>query len=81
MKKGQGETLTGTAFKDGSLLEELARSHVIAFKEVLPVHHKPMSGHRTWGSLCSGSEGAHFVTQAVERAMGAWNTDFGQVPL
>ena len=81
MKKGQAETLTGTAFKDGSLLGELARSHVIAFREVLPVHHKPMYGHRTWDSLCFGSEGAHYVTQAVERAMGVWNTAFGQVPL
>ena len=81
MKKGQSETLSGTAFKDGSLLGGLARSHVISFREVLPDSHKPMSGSRTWGSLCSGSEGAHFVTQAVEAAMGAWNTASGQVPL
>ena len=81
MKKGQSETLSGTAFKDGSLLGGLARSHVISFREVLPDSHKPMSGRRTWGSLCSGSEGAHFVTQAVEAAMGAWNTASGQEPL
>ena len=53
MKKGQSETLSGTAFKDGSLLGDLARSHVISFREVLPDNHKPMSGRRTWGSLCS----------------------------
>ena len=81
MKKGQAETLTGKSFKDGSLLDELARKHVIAFKEVLPEHHKPLSGHQTWGSLCSGSEGAHFVTEAAERAIGAWNTASGQEAL
>ena len=47
MKKGQAETLTGISFKDGSLLEELARQHVIAFKEVLPEYHKPF-----YGPLC-----------------------------
>ena len=66
MKKGQAETLTGISFKDGSLLEELARKHVIAFRGMLPEHHKPVYGHRTWGSLCSGSEGAHYVMEAAE---------------
>lgn len=81
MKKGQAEMLTALSFQDGSLLGDLARKHVTAFKEVLPGHHKPLCGRRTWGSLCSGSEGAHFVTQAVEMAMGTWNTASGQLPL
>ena len=81
MKKGQAEMLTALSFQDGSLLGDLARKHVAAFKEVLPGHHKPLCGRRTWGSLCSGSEGAHFVTQAVEMAMGTWNTASGQLPL
>ena len=81
MKKGEAETLSGTSFKDGSLLEELARKHVIAFKGVLPKHHKPLYGRRTWGSLCSGSEGAHYVMEAAETAMQEWNTASGQEPL
>ena len=81
MKKNQSEILSGTAFKNGSLLGDLARSHVRSFREVLPDNHKPMSGLRTWATLCSGSEGAHFVMQEVELAMGAWNTASGQEPL
>ena len=81
MKKGEAETLSGTSFKDGSLLEELARKHVIAFKGVLPKHHKPLYGRRKWGSLCSGSEGAHYVMEAAETAMQEWNTASGQEPL
>lgn len=37
------------------------------------------SGH--WGSLCSRSEGARFVSTACEESIGTWNTASGQVPL
>jgi len=36
---------------------------------------------RTWGSLCSGSEGAHYVVRAAEAAIGQWNAALGQEPL
>ena len=81
MKKNRAERLSGTSFKDGSLLEVLARKHVIAFKGVLVEHHKPLHGRRKWGSLCSGSEGAHYVMEAAVTAMQEWNTASGQEPL
>ena len=81
MKQCQAETLTGTSFKDGSLLESLGKRHVNAFRQLLPEEHKPLVGKRTWGSLCSGSEGAHFVKKACAASIGAWNTASGQEPL
>ena len=77
MHKGQAEMLNASSFKDGSLLENLAHSHVTAFKDMLPKPHKPMHARRTWGSLCSGSEGAHYVVRAAESSIGQWNTAFG----
>ena len=65
MKQCQAETLTGTSFKDGSLLESFGERHVNAFRQLLPEEHKPLTGKRTWGSLCSGSEGAHFTHNIV----------------
>ena len=81
MHKGQAEMLNASSFKDGSLLEDLARGHVTAFKDMLPETHKPVHARRTWGSLCSGSEGAHYVVRAAEAAIGQWNAALGQEPL
>ena len=81
MKQLQAETLKGTSFKDGTLLDVLGERHVSAFRQLLPEEHKPLFGKRTWGSLCSGSEGAHFATTACASAIGAWNTASGQEPL
>jgi len=81
MKQCQTQPLCGTDFKDGALLSKLGRSHVKAFRQLLPTAHKPLFGKRTWGSLCSGSEGSHFVAAACERAMGDWNTASGQETL
>ena len=81
MKQCQTQPLCGTDFKDGALLSKLGHSHVKAFRQLLSVAHKPLFGKRTWGSLCSGSEGSHFVAAACERAMGDWNTASGQEAL
>ena len=81
MKHCQAQRLCGTDFKDGTLLSKLGHSHVKAFRQLLPAAHKPLFGKRTWGSLCSGSEGSHFVAAACERAMGDWNTASGQEAL
>ena len=81
MKYCQTQTLSGTDFKDGTLLTKLGQSHVKAFRQLLPAAHKPLFGKRTWGSLCSGSEGARFVAAACERAIGEWNTASGQEAL
>ena len=81
MKKCQAQALTGISFRDGTLLGELAGKHVVAFRQLLPEQHKPLYGHRTWGSLCSGSEGAHYATEAAERVIRVWNTASGQEPL
>ena len=60
-------------FNDGTLLFHLAKSHLDVFAKVLPggnTHNGP-TGRMTWGSLCSGSEGAHFVMQALQDALNA----------
>ena len=57
-------------FHDGTLLERLALQHMSAFKELTDTTaFGRLKGRRTWGSLCSGSEGAHFVVEACERAL------------
>ena len=81
MKQCQAQPLRGKDFRDGTLLSNLGHSHVKAFRQLLPAAHKPLFGKRTWGSLCSGSEGSHFVPAACERAMGDWNTASGQEAL
>ena len=81
MAKNKVQNLNASSFKDGTLLEELARSHVNVFRPLLPEHHKPLYGRRTWGTLCSGSEGAHYVMEAAEQSMREWNAASGQEPL
>ncbi len=50
------------------LLDRLAAEHVAAFLSAFP--DRALVGPRDilWGSLCSGSEGAHFVLLAMEKA-------------
>ena len=69
----------GSWYKDGTLLPKLAVSYLEGFAEVLgPGQRKCLHGKRTWGSLCSGSEGAHFIMQACEASLASWCTAFGQ---
>jgi site-specific DNA-cytosine methylase len=53
-------------FKDGDLLELLARAHVSDFKTLAPDLPSAPSGRRTWGTMCSCSEGCHFVMAAMK---------------
>ena len=69
----------GSWYKDGTLLPKLSVSYCEGFAKVLePGQCKCLHGKRTWGSMCSGSEGAHFVMQACEAALASWCTASGQ---
>ena len=54
---------------EGTLLDSLASEHAADFHRLL-CRQRPRTctGQRTWGSLCSGSEGAHFVMEALQHA-------------
>ena len=73
-------------FHDGTLLEHLASTYMQRFARVLVKGgpHGVVRGRLTWGSLCSGSEGAHFVMQTCAVALprtalgAASQTAFGQ---
>lgn len=55
---------------DGTLLGRLAAEHAAEFEALaFRERSRTFCGKRTWGSLCSGSEGAHFVMEAI---MTAW---------
>ena len=58
-------------FHDGSLLAELSDQHMSVFAELDAAQrsHGLMKGRWTWGDLCSGSGGAHFVMQEASRSM------------
>ena len=53
---------------DGSLLTRLAGDHGNKFAQLVPQRPIAPSGVRTWASMCSGSEGCHFVFEAMECA-------------
>lgn len=54
---------------DGTLLDCLASEHATAFEQILFQRSpRTFTGQHTWASCCSGSEGAHFVMKAVEKA-------------
>ena len=58
-------------FKDGNLLAHLGSQHYDMFNRILAPMSKSgiMKGRWTWGSMCSGSEGAHFVMWQVQQVM------------
>ena len=61
--------LSASKFLDGTLLNDLAKEHAAEFdKLVFASRPNTFVGRRTWGSLCSGSEGAHFAMEAVTAA-------------
>jgi site-specific DNA-cytosine methylase len=82
------QQLDASCFHNATLLKTLADQHVANFKKLLPdtKRHDDKSalGERTWGSLCSGSEGAHFVMDAVNYTLAASGQNpaaSGQEPL
>ena len=73
------ERLLGTSFRDGTLLPNLAKAHLVNFEKLNPLSgQKPLWGRRTWGTLCSGSEGAHFCMKACQDAMNDRRATLGQ---
>ena len=50
---------------DGTLLRKLASEHAETFKSLAPSRPLCPPGRRYWASICSGSEGAHFVMKAA----------------
>ena len=73
------ERLLGTSFRDGTLLPNLASAHLVNFAKLNPLSdQKPLWGNRTWGSLCSGSEGAHFCMKVCQDAMNNRRATLGQ---
>lgn len=54
---------------DGTLLDNLASEHAAEFERLLFRRFtRTFTGQRTWASCCSGSEGAHFVMNALQHA-------------
>ena len=68
--------LDAALFHDGTLLRKLADEHLASFARLgCPVgRNRGPFGKLKWGSVCSGSEGAHFamkfVAEALESAFG-----------
>ena len=60
--------LEAESFRNGTLLQDLARQHHQNFKQFLSAHHGNLEGVVTWGSQCSGSEGTDFVISAAQQA-------------
>ena len=65
----KGRIVPAQCFHDGTILEQLASEHMEMFQSLLGGRafqsHGNMTGALTWASLCSGSEGAHFVMEAL----------------
>ena len=60
------------AFQSGDLLQHLAMEHVAQFQQMYKkLPGCSLKGRQTWGSLCSGSEGVHFVMAAIQCALQA----------
>ncbi|MDA8583886.1 hypothetical protein N9L68_06615 [bacterium] len=60
------KSIPATRFWDGSLVNKMAAEHRNEFDEFLSwTSHHHEAGHRTWASVCSGSEGAHFMVEAI----------------
>ena len=60
------KTMPAEQFWKRSILMRMAEEHRNEFNEQLtwPGDHY-VGGNRTWASVCSGSEGAHFVMEAI----------------
>ena len=72
-----------TSFQDGTLLPKLASEHLEIVRGLLGAigpgqSHGNVPRRVTWGSMCSGSEGAHYVMNAFETA---YNSKFPDRPI
>jgi BioD-like phosphotransacetylase family protein len=56
------------SYRNGTLLQDLAHQHHQNFNQFLSAHLGNLEGVVTWGSHCSGDEGAAFVISAVQQA-------------
>ncbi len=63
------KTVPASCLCDGSLLEHLAMEHVEAFAQLAPEVPLAKPRHFVWGTMCSGSEGCHYVVAAIEKAL------------
>ena len=60
------KTIPSDQFWKGSFLLGMAEEHRTEFNELLiRAGDHYVGGHRTWASVCSGSEGASFVMEAI----------------
>ena len=60
------KTIPADQFWKGSFLLGMAEEHRTEFNELLiRAGDHYVGGHRTWASVCSGSEGASFVMEAI----------------
>lgn len=63
--RAQSTQVAPHLFADGSLLQQLAVDHLGRFNELAPHRRLEMPRELSWASACSGSEGAHFVFEAI----------------
>ena len=77
------EPIAASLFHDNTLLPTLAAQHSAKFLTLLPEadHGRSSVGELTWGSLCSGSEGAHFVMETINEHFCQDGRDFNALHL
>ena len=63
-------TVPAEWYRDGSILKQLAAQHMKVFKDLIPQGklYGNISGIIPWCSMCSGSEGDHFVMHEANEA-------------
>ena len=59
--------IDASCFLDTTLLPTLITEHIANFNTLMGTVHASSVGELTWGSLCSGSEGAHFLMEALNK--------------
>ena len=72
----QKQQVDRSLFHSGMLLHALSEQHMDTARELCPSLKSSLNGKRTWGSLCSGSEGAHFVMEAIQDSFRKHGFDF-----
>ena len=65
------DAIDAQELRDGTWLLRVAASNFQRFGQIAEAAVFPTRSTLTWGSLCSGSEGAAFVTEAINVAMKA----------
>eukprot|EP00973_Karenia_brevis_P078330 10876525-Karenia_brevis.AAC.1 len=74
----RSEPPNASSYHDGTLLGGLAQGHLETFAKVMTRNHVGLHGEQTFGSMCSGSEGVHFVLEAISRSWAKGITATGQ---